>query len=150
MKAMDFEEITRPTAAAKYDTLLLCENAPKSRKRVRLLYSDGTMSSVIEVDSKELSEKSKQFCTRLLEFIFPKHRFLKVNDLDEIKIMMKLMVHDIQTTPSHAAKLLHVQVRDIEDLIAQNLLQTAGGKVSLEDVKNLIDKGYTGGITLVQ
>jgi hypothetical protein len=117
---------------------------------VRLLYNDGTMSSVIEVDSKELSEKSKQFCTRLLKFIFPTHRFLKVDDLDEIEIMMKLMDHDILTTPTHAAKLLHIDVRAIDSWIAQDLLQTSGGKVWLEDVKKLIGKGHTGGMALVQ
>lgn len=142
---MNFEEITRPTTAAKDDALLLCESAPKSQKqvKVRLFYSDGTMSSVTEVNS----EKSKQFCTRLLKFIFPTHRFLKVNDLDEIQIMMKL---DILTTPTHAAKLLHIDVRDIENMIAQRLLQTSGGKVWLGDVKKRIDEGHTGGGTLVQ
>jgi hypothetical protein len=45
MKAMDFEEITRPTAAAKDDTLLLCENAPKPRRRVRLLYNPASSVS---------------------------------------------------------------------------------------------------------
>jgi hypothetical protein len=61
MKVMDFEEITRPVAAAKDDTLLLCENTLKSNTRVRLFYNDGTMSSVIEVESSKLSEKSKRF-----------------------------------------------------------------------------------------
>ena len=81
LKAMDFEAITRPTGAANDDTLLLCENARKFHNpRIRLLYNDGTMSPVIEVDSEKLSE-SKQFCTRLFEFIFPTHRFLKSTTL---------------------------------------------------------------------
>ena len=148
MKVMNFEEITRPTTAAKDDALLLCESAPKSQKqvKVRLFYSDGTMSSVTEVNSEKLSEKSKQFCTRLLKFIFPTHRFLKVNDLDEIQIMMKLMSHDMQTTPTHAAKLLQIDVQAIENLIAQNLLSTSGGKIWLEDLKKRIEEGHTGGV----
>ena len=149
MKAIDFEAITRPTGAAKDDTLLLCENARKSHNpRVRLLYNDGTMSPVIEVDSEKLSE-SKQFCTRLFEFIFPTYRFLKVDNLDEIKIMMKLMDHDIMTTPADAAKRLRVDVREIDSMIAQNLLQTRDGKVWLEEVKKRIDEGHTGAMTLV-
>jgi hypothetical protein len=150
MKAMDFEEITRPIAAAKDDTLLLCENTPKPRRRVRLLYDDGTMSPVIEVDSKELSEKSRKFCTRLLKFIFPTHRFLKVNNLDEIRIMMRLMVEHRQLTRTHAAKLLGDVTREqIENPIAQGLLQTSGGNVWLDEVKKRMDEGYTGGMTLV-
>jgi hypothetical protein len=143
MKVMDFEEITRPVAAAKDDTLLLCENTLKSNTRVRLFYNDGTMSSVIEVESSKLSEKSKRFCTRLLEFVFPTHRFLKVDELDEIKIMLKLMGLDILTTPADAAKRLGVDVREIDSMIAQDLLKTTGGKVWLAYVKKLIDKGHT-------
>jgi hypothetical protein len=151
MKVMDFDEITRPVAAAKDDTLLLCENTLKSNTRVRLLYNDGTMSPVIEVDSKKLSEKSKQFCTRLLKFTFPTHRFLKVDDLDEIKIMMRLIVEHRQLTPTHAAELLgNVTREQIENLIAEGLLQTSGGNVWLDEVKKCIDEGYIGGIRLVR
>jgi hypothetical protein len=147
---MDFEEITRPTAAAKDDTLLLCENTLKPHTRVRLLFNDGTTSPVIEVESSKLSEKSKRFCTRLLKFIFPTHRFLKVNNLDEIRIMMRLMVEHRQLTPTHAAKLLGDVTREqIENLIAEGLLQTSGGNVWLDEVKKRIDEGYTGGMTLV-
>lgn len=155
MKAMDLEKITRPTAASKNDTLLLRENAPNAQKqvKVRLFYSDGRVSDVVEVDAEILSEKSKQFCTQLREpwvFIFTTHRFLKVNDLDEILIMMKLMGHDILTTPADAAKRLHIRVEDVENLIAQGLVEKIGGNVWLDEVKKRIDEGYTGSMTLVK
>ncbi len=152
---MDFEEIDRPPET-EGETLLCCENnTNRPKTKVRLFYSDNTKSAVVEVDRNVIAKTVKEYCVwpnnTLAKYRSPLWHFLKVTEIEPLKIMMGLMEHRIQTTPTHAAKLLgNVTREQIENLIAEGLLQTSGGNVWLDEVKKRIDEGYIGGMRLVR